>query len=281
MYDKIKCSGYEYNQSINKLEKINPKFEDGDIVATYDGKYIAIIKNNDGKYYVCCHLNSNYFHLNQSGWFDRLATEEEKQRLFQAIKDNGYKWNAETKTLEKLITPKFKRGDIIQDKDSYKVKIRNIDIEDRFYIYESLIAKGLGTITFHEQDNWELVEYQVGDHFIHPSDPELFVITEIRSYDIYKIQKLRGSSYVINKYDLHKYSKVNKWDPEWFKPFDKVLVRDTLSDSWIATFFSHICNSEQYPYSTTYTNAKYCIPYNIETKHLVGTTLEEPEFYKL
>lgn len=29
----------------------------------------------------------------------RLATKEEKEKLFQAIKDNGYKWNHETKTL--------------------------------------------------------------------------------------------------------------------------------------------------------------------------------------
>ena len=32
----------------------------------------------------------------------RLATEEEKEKLFQAIKDKGYKWNFETKTLERL-----------------------------------------------------------------------------------------------------------------------------------------------------------------------------------
>ena len=32
----------------------------------------------------------------------RFATEEEKQKLFQAIKDNSYHWNPETKTLEKL-----------------------------------------------------------------------------------------------------------------------------------------------------------------------------------
>ena len=32
----------------------------------------------------------------------RLATEEEKENLFQAIKDNGYNWNEKTKTLEKL-----------------------------------------------------------------------------------------------------------------------------------------------------------------------------------
>ena len=37
----------------------------------------------------------------------RFATEEEKQKLFKAIKDNGYEWNAETKTLKKLVKPKF------------------------------------------------------------------------------------------------------------------------------------------------------------------------------
>ena len=37
----------------------------------------------------------------------RFATEEEKQKLFDAIKANGYKWDAETKTLEKLEKEKF------------------------------------------------------------------------------------------------------------------------------------------------------------------------------
>ena len=35
----------------------------------------------------------------------RLASEKEKQQLFDAIKENGYKWNAENKTLEKLFEP--------------------------------------------------------------------------------------------------------------------------------------------------------------------------------
>lgn len=37
----------------------------------------------------------------------RFATEEEKQKLFDVIKTNGYKWNAETKTLEKLKVSRF------------------------------------------------------------------------------------------------------------------------------------------------------------------------------
>ncbi len=36
----------------------------------------------------------------------RLATEEEKQKLFKALEDNGYRWNADTKKLKK-IEPKF------------------------------------------------------------------------------------------------------------------------------------------------------------------------------
>ena len=66
---------------------------------------------------------------------------------------------------------------------------------------------------------------------------------------------------------------------ESFKPFDKVLVRNTKRDCWITALFSHIDNNKQYNYFTSYINFKYCIPYNIETKHLVGTTQKAPEFY--
>lgn len=41
----------------------------------------------------------------------RFATEDEKQKLFDVIKANGYHWNDETKTLEKLVESKSKVGD--------------------------------------------------------------------------------------------------------------------------------------------------------------------------
>ena len=65
----------------------------------------------------------NCFYINETTTVavKRLATEEEKQKLYDAIKANGYKWNAGTKTLEKLVEPKFKVGDVIQDIDTYKV----------------------------------------------------------------------------------------------------------------------------------------------------------------
>lgn len=280
------CKCIIFPKGKNTWDGFQRPFKDGDILATDLGSvFLLNTRLNTDEHYGC------YAGIDGNGSFYvcgpfvykeccGFATEEEKQRLFQAIKDNGYKWNVQTKTL-KLNIPNFNIGDIIQDKDSYKVKITAIDIEDRFYTYESLIAKGIGAITFKEQDDWELVTYQVGDHFIHPTDPKLFVITEIRGYGNYRIQNFRGSSYVINEHNLHEYLRVSKWNPKWFKPFDKVLVRDNQYATWIATLFSHIGDSEHYPYVTTYINTKYCIPYNIETKHLVGTTLEEPEFYKL
>ena len=70
-----------------------------------------------------------------------------------------------------------------------------------------------------------------------------------------------------------------KFDINTLKPFDKVLVRDTISEYWECEFFSHYMD-DIYPYVGITSSYKYCIPYNDETKHLVGTTDEAPEFYK-
>lgn len=57
-----------------------------------------------------------------------------------------------------------------------------------------------------------------------------------------------------------------------FKPFDKVLVRDSESDKWRANLFGYI-DKDRY-YHCVYANWAYCIPYNEETAHLLGTTDE-------
>lgn len=70
-----------------------------------------------------------------------------------------------------------------------------------------------------------------------------------------------------------------KFDPKTFQPFDKVLARDTVKGQWICTFYSHE-RKDIYKYVTTDYNYSYCIPYNDDTKHLVGTNEEAPEFYR-
>ena len=72
-----------------------------------------------------------------------------------------------------------------------------------------------------------------------------------------------------------------KFNPSTLKPFDKVLVRDDSLEYWEAQLFSHIIKDEiHFPYVCTNDSNRYCIPYNDDTKHLVGTTDEAPEYYR-
>ena len=91
------------------------KFKDGDIIS--NDKYVAIFykigtpcgcKSPNVVYYHCYYSKKYHefrgkldFGIGYSTEF-KYATEEEKQKLFDVIKANGYKWNAETNTLEKL-----------------------------------------------------------------------------------------------------------------------------------------------------------------------------------
>ena len=75
--------------------------------------------------------------------------------------------------------------------------------------------------------------------------------------------------------------KKEKFDPKTLKPFDRVLVRDYCGDEWSCSIFSHIQQEDSFHYAcildSTWT---YCIPYNDDTKHLVGTKEEAPEYYR-
>ena len=71
-----------------------------------------------------------------------------------------------------------------------------------------------------------------------------------------------------------------RFDPKTLKPYDKVLVRDKGFIRWRCTFYSHLVEDNDYKYVTAYNVYKYCIPYNDDTKHLVGTTDEAPEYYR-
>ena len=139
------------------------EFKDGDILYTrYDcDKYIFIFESITEN----THVNSYLYLFGDElrivkAWLTvcddkylRLATEEEKARLFQAIKERGYKWNAETKTLENL--PIFKTGDKIVKKNGVCVPILITKVGDEFYY--SNTEHSVGVLSIEEQDDWELV----------------------------------------------------------------------------------------------------------------------------
>ena len=71
--------------------------------------------------------------------------------------------------------------------------------------------------------------------------------------------------------------KKEKFDTKTLNPFDKVLVRDNINNPWVCDHFSYINHAN---ICITTDRCKYCIPYNDDTKHLVGTNEEAPEYYR-
>ena len=72
-------------------------------------------------------------------------------------------------------------------------------------------------------------------------------------------------------------AKVEKFNPKTFQPFDKILARDYQDELWSVELFSHktgnivrgLCH-----------NWCYAIPFNENTKHLIGTREDCPDYYK-
>ena len=75
--------------------------------------------------------------------------------------------------------------------------------------------------------------------------------------------------------------KVERFDVNTLQPYDKVLAKDGFSSKWTCSFFSHMDNNEvSFPVYCSGGYFKVCIPYNEDTKHLVGTRDDCPEYYK-
>lgn len=89
------------------IEKKEQEFKDGDVLATtkcVGTKTILIFKGKESrKNSFRSHFNSSG--LNEEGWaypLFRYATDEEKQALFDKMKEKGLQWNAEEKRVEKI-----------------------------------------------------------------------------------------------------------------------------------------------------------------------------------
>lgn len=231
--------------------KYQRPFKDGDILTTKLGSifiyHYSKLEEMSNKSICCAHiainptdktiLNNDEFSTYMS--MCSFATEEEKQKLFQTIKDNGYCWDEETNTLKQLT--KFKVGDRIRAKDN-GICCTLENYSEGISAYRTDIGLSL---TYKDLEQWEFAP--------------------------------------------------NKFDISTLKPFDKVLVRNGGQDKWQAGLFSYLeekkigvdygSYTKYFKGITTYNvNSdfyNYCIPYNYDTKHLVGTTKEAPEFYQI
>ena len=93
---------------------------------------------------------------------------------------------------------------------------------------------------------------------------------------------LGGLSILSADVDIKELRKAYKFDPKWLKAGDAVLVRDYTDSQWYYSLFSHCSKAGNKTNPTCFALGgpwKYVIPYNPETKDLVGTTDNAPEFY--
>lgn len=172
-------------------------------------------------------------------------------------KELSGKLNMETLEIEKA-QPEFKDGDVlfVKCKGNAFIEIFNYSKNNGdLYDHASLDT------TTHELDISG--EYKIFKENI----MEIRLATEEEKQQLFDALEKKGKAW-----DAEKKQIVDLKPKCEFKPFDKVLGRNEKDDVWEAELFSHYKEESQYPFRCIGFSRKYCIPYNKETAHLLGTT---------
>ena len=165
------------------------------------------------------------------------------------------KLNLETLVVEKA-QPEFKDGDIAfadygNRQDVFIVSGRTGLSEG----YSSFISMDLSSLT---------LSMACRTSFFKKDLCKLRLATEEEKQQLFDALTKKGKTW-----DAEKKQIVDIKKELQFKPFEKVLVRDSIDDVWRASFFSHI-KEDDGRYVTTGLCWKFCIPYE-GNEHLLGT----------
>ncbi len=165
----------------------------------------------------------------------------------------GGKLNLKTLEIEKY-QPEFKDGDILScDEDTY-TKHTTLILHKNGCVVESLVS----LIRHHD-----LVESREPINEVLLS--RLYYAREDEKKELFDALAKEGKAW-----DAEKKQIVDLKPKVYFKPFDKVVVRNTEDSIWQADFFSHIDVDNRY--ACVGATWSFCIPYNEETAKLIGTT---------
>ena len=141
-------------------------------------------------------------------------------------------------------------------------------------------SKTFGEVTFCQI-------YTIGDRAKYPIQTEDYSSC-IRTFtkDGKMSEQHQGECILVPSKDQQDWSKFtapwykkDKFDPKTLKSFDKVICRNGLN-IWHCDFFSSFIETWACPYVCISGSYTYCIPYNDDTKHLVGTNDDAPEYYE-
>lgn len=221
--------GGKLNRETLEIEKPHPEFKDGDIVALVVRKctHIAIFQSRQEAYIgfhaVLCQndelLLEEPFREDVGDIELRLATDSEKQQLFDALEKEGKRWDSEKKQIVSL-KPAFEIGKL------YVFHERDEDGE--LAIIGELIDKNESedTLTFGNQYEIENEKFVTDQAF----DLRISVNTELREATENEVE-------LFNKhYAIWKKEKEARKQPA-FKTFDKVLVRLGKEFKWLPALF--------------------------------------------
>ena len=164
----------------------------------------------------------------------------------------GGKLNLKTLEIEKQ--SEFKDGDIlVAEEDNYYDKVIFIAA-----IKDDIVSKALINVRYEDYEvNYN--EYRFG------RNRNLRLATDSEKKQLFSALTKEGKYWDTEKKEVVEIKKEHQ-----FKPFEKVLVRDSYDDMWRASFFSHIKENDR-RYVTTCVTWKFCIPYE-GNEHLLGTT---------
>lgn len=170
----------------------------------------------------------------------------------------GGKLNLETLEIEKQI--EFKNGDVLFVKcdkqdfiEIFNYSKKNGDLYDH---------ASLDTAT---QDLDISGKYRIGKDEI----VEIRIATEEEKQQLFDALAKEGKAWDSDKKQIVDLPKKCE-----FKVFEKVLVRESKTDEWTPNFFFKIHRDDERYVMVCGDMYNYCIPYNEETAHLLGTTDE-------
>ena len=227
----------------------------GDVLVSEDNVHIIFEKFEDdtytrfkGKHYLWKECNVEDYNKEETKMLTSVfekATDDVAQTYIKTIEEHlDGKLNLETLEIEKQL--EFKDGDIV-------VYGKSVAICRRIYKH---------TLSFYVSLN-EMFGLLFADEV--ESSEEYRFATEEEKQQLFDALEKEGKAWDAEKKQIVDIKKEHQ-----FKPFEKVLVRDSYNDMWRANFFSHI-KEDDGRYVTAGLTWKFCIPY-IGNESLVGTT---------
>lgn len=252
LYDDGECVVFP-SKEMRDWEKFS--WKKGDILVSKDNVHIIFEKFEDdtytrfkGKHYLWKEFNVEDYNKEETKMLTSVfekAADDVAQTYIKTIEERlGGKLNLETLEIKKQL--EFKDGDIV-------VYGKSVAICRRIYKH---------TLSFYVSLN-EMVGLLFADEV--GSSEEYRFATDEDKQQLFDALAKEGKAWDAEKKQIVDIKKEHQ-----FKPFEKVLVRDSYNDMWRASFFSHI-KEDDGRYVTTCLTWKFCIPY-IGNESLVGTT---------